>query len=968
MIVSDFIQKWKKVELKERSASQEHFLDLCRLVGHPTPAQMDPKGDRFCFERGVSKEGGGEGFADVWKKGYFAWEYKGKHKDLDVAFSQLLKYKDALENPPLLVVCDMDRLVVRTNFTNTAPAKHEVDLSNLHDPDCLEIIRHLFYDPERLKPGHSSEAVTKEAARRFAEIAESMRSRGEEPVPTAHFLNRLIFCLFAEDVRIIPKNLFRQIAERCSEDQVRFDRMLKQFFQTLATGGDFGMECLPYVNGGLFEDGATVPLSMAEVQKLADAAGLEWQSVDPAVFGTLFERGMDPAKRAQLGAHYTGRDDIELLVDAVMMDPLRKEWETARNEAAALLDNTPADASLQVRKNRREAARGKVAAFLDHLCHVRVLDPACGSGNFLYVSLLKLKDLEKEAILFAGARDLGGFLPMVGPKQLYGIEVNPYAHDLAQTAVWIGWLQWAHANGFSLSMDPVLQRLSDNFRCMDAIVDLSDPDNPMEPEWPEVDFIVGNPPFLGDKMMRRELGDRYVDQLRTLYSGRIPGQSDLCCYWFEKARAHIAAGKCRRTGLLATQGIRGGANREVLKRIKETGDIFWAISDKDWVLDGANVHISMVVYDDGSEKERMLDGIAVLAINENLSTAANITTARLLQSNKGLSFIGLLPAGPFALEFDHMYPWLFAPNPHGRPNSDVLMPYFNGEDLAKRSKGNWIIDFSEYALEASAFYEMPFNYVVSVVKDYRQKSNISNRPESWWQFGRSRQDYRKAAVHLSRYLATPRVAKHRLFVWLNSPALPDSAIVAICDDQMNTLGVLHSRFHQVWSLAQGTQLEDRPRYTPTTCFETFPFPVPTPEQEAAVAAAAEELNGLRERWLNPPEWTREEVLEFPGTPGGPWDRHIDPATVDPRTGVGMVRYPRLVPRDEACAAQLKHRTLTGLYNARPTWLDQAHRKLDATVAAAYGWAPEMSDDDILAALLALNLASVGNSPLSVNKK
>ena len=591
MTVDQFITKWKKAELNERAAAQEHFLDLCRVVGHPTPAEADATGDTFCFEKGAAKHGGGDGFADVWKQGFFGWEYKGKRKDLDAAYDQLLRYKDALENPPLLVTCDLDRFVIRTNFTYTAPARYEFRLDEMAEPRNIEILRAVFFNPEALKPGKTSQAITQEAAEQFAAIAESLRHRGLDSAHVAHFLDRVVFCLFAEDVNLLPDKIFTRIVEKAAGDPAKFGRFLGQLFAAMATGGELGLESIRHFNGTLFDDAWIPDLTPDDVRRITDTSGLDWGAVDPTIFGTLFERGLDPSKRSQLGAHFTSKADIELLVDAVVMQPLRQEWVDVRRTVECLLTTgkkTPVPGFAK-RLNPAELRKAKRSAesilhqFLVRLQNLIVLDPACGSGNFLYVTLQKLKDLEKEIILFSTDNGLGAFLPLVGPWQLRGIEINPYAFDLAQMTVWIGWLQWIRSNGFGVPPEPILRPLDRNFQCRDAIVDLSDPSSPKEPEWPKVDFIVGNPPFLGGKFLRRELEDEYVDQMFSVWDGRVPAEADLCCYWFEKARAHIQAGRGWRAGLLATQGIRGGANREVLKKIQDTGGIFWAVSDKDWI-------------------------------------------------------------------------------------------------------------------------------------------------------------------------------------------------------------------------------------------------------------------------------------------------------------------------------------------------------------------------------------------------
>jgi hypothetical protein len=506
--------------------------------------------------------------------------------------------------------------------------------------------------------------------------------------------------------------------------------------------------------------------------------------------------------------------------------------------------------------------------------------------------------------------------PLVSPSQLHGIEINAYAYELAQVTIWIGYIQWLRENGFGLPGDPILKPL-DAIRQMDAIMAYDGEGKPVEPEWPAADVIIGNPPFLGGKRLRAELGDAYVDALFALYDGKVPREADLVCYWFERARAQIEAGKAKRAGLLATQGIRGGANRKVLERIKQTGGIFWAQSDRDWILDGANVHVSMVGFDDGGDKSRELNGKPAAGINANLTTAMDLTQARRLSENLGVAFMGITPAGPFDIPASQAREWMaLPPNPNGRPNSDVLRPYLNGVDLTRRPRGMWTVDFGVGTqIEEAALYEAPFEYVAANVRPVRALNNRAAYREKWWLFAETRPAMRSALQPLTRYIATPRVSKHRLFVWVAPEAMVDSATFAFARGDDYFLGVLHARPHELWALRQGTALEDRPRYTPTTCFETFPFPWPPGKEPAgdprveAIATAARELVEKRDAWLTPPG---------------------------------------------ASEAELKKRTLTNLYNQWPTWLALAHDKLDAAVFAAYGWPAGLSDDEILARLLALN--------------
>jgi hypothetical protein len=366
----------------------------------------------------------------------------------------------------------------------------------------------------------------------------------------------------------------------------------------------------------------------------------------------------------------------------------------------------------------------------------------------------------------------------------------------------------------------------------------------------------------------------------------------------------------------------------------------------------------MVGFDDGSQKERLLDNKKVPEINPNLTSQTDATTAVPLKENERVCFMGPSPKAPFDIPESTTLPMLLESVNVGLvANSDVVRPVESAIDLVQKNRRVWTLDFGSLPLEAAAKYEKPFAQVKETVFPIRSKNTRQTNTE-WWQYERPRVDMRKAMAGLSRFIATPGVSKHRIYVWRTSETLCNQGTLVFARTDDYSFGVIHSTFHKVWALAQGTQLREKEsgfRYTPTTCFETFPFPRPTPAQEAAIAAAAKQLNELRERWLNPPEWTETRTLEFPGSVTGPWSRYVDPQTVDAKTGVGTVRYPRLEPRDADCAAKLKKRTLTNLYNERPTWLDNAHKQLDVAVAAAYGWPADLTDEQILEKLLALNL-------------
>ena len=599
-----FIAKWRDATLKERSAAQEHFLDLCRLLDEPTPAEADPTGATYCFERGARKDTGGDGWADVWKRYCFAWEYKGQRANLDAAFMQLQQYALALENPPLLIVSDLRRFRIRTNWTNSVSRTYEFDLDALTDHAVRDRLKWAFSDPERLRPGETRRALTERAAAAFAAVAQTLRARGHDPPVVAHFVNRLVFCMFADDVGLLPDHMFTRMLRQAQRTPEQFTELAAELFRVMAAGGRVGFEAVAWFNGGLFDDGAALPLEAADIETVLAASDLDWSEIDPSILGTLFERGLDPGKRAQLGAHYTDRDKIMLLVEPVVIRPWLAEWDAGKADLAAALDRAEAATSPAARTKRLNAAERRYRAFLNRLRAFTVLDPACGSGNFLYLALQALKDLEHRVQLEAEALGVQRAFPEIGPANVKGLEINPYAAELARVSVWIGEIQWMRRNGFYESRDPILKPL-DTIECRDAILT---PDS-AEPDWPEADVVIGNPPFLGDKLLLRHLGNDYVSRLRRTYAGRLPAQADLVCYWFEKA------GKTNP----GRQGDTGGARCDQLdsrrrkpagsaKPRRTRGRIFEAWSDEPWVIDGAAVRVSLICFSSARQRRAPYGG------------------------------------------------------------------------------------------------------------------------------------------------------------------------------------------------------------------------------------------------------------------------------------------------------------------------------------------------------------------------
>ncbi|GHU46439.1 hypothetical protein AGMMS50289_19900 [Betaproteobacteria bacterium] len=1044
MTPQDFISRWKNNELTERAGAQGHFDDLCDLLGVEKP--RDP--NHYCFERGAEKTGGGNGWADVWKRGCFGWENKKPGRDLKAALKQLTDYALHLENPPLLVVCDRERIEIHTAFTGYPDEPKTILIEELAETSKRQLLRWVFTDPEKLRPEKSTAAITAVVAGQFADLAKSLRDWGLNGQRVAHFLVQCLFAMFAEDERLLPKNLFTRLLEQLRHTpQKAADRITKLFKAMQEKGGEYGNDDIAWFNGGLFKTIDIPELGADDFAKLYAAAKMDWRAIDPTIFGTLFERGLDTKERAPLGAHYTDTATIEKLIRPLIFEPLLREWAATR----ASIEKTLHGAGKKIPK----AALGDYQSFLHRLENFRVLDPACGSGNFLYLALRALREVEKHARVEAAELGLQAGLTMhTGPHNILGLEINAFAAELARVTVWIGDIQWSRQNNYPPAVNPILKPL-DGIEHRDALVQgtedrgqgteiHADAGRPVtgqssvirllsseqEAEWPEADVVVGNPPFLGGSKKRGELGAAYFDALNAVYADAVPGGADLVCYWFHKARKQILAGKLQAAGLVATNSIRGGANRAVLDAIVADTRIFEAWSDEAWVNEGAAVRVSLVAFegkaaskkppdvtsgalfdptqtDDkprrsglqsrspgsvptggvGSAREILkspartpalpatadgelgrfkisplpeacrLDGREVAEIYADLTAGNNIdlTRAKPLKENENSGFQGAMKNGAFDIDGELARSWLALPNPNGRSNADVVKPSWNGIDATRRPRDGWIIDFGTDMSEAdAALFEKPFEYALENVKPERLTKREASLRKYWWLFERPRVELRTAIAGLSRYIATPHVSKHRLFIWLNGNVLPDKMLIVIARSDDATFGILHSRFHELWSLRLGTSLEDRPRYTPSTTFQTFPFPAGfTPRdtvgalREAplpngadtaigeAIAAAARHLNTLRENWLNPPEW-------------------VDWVITPEEAKAGFPKRPVARPGFES---ELKKRTLTNLYNARPAWLDMAHKSLDAAVAAAYGWTnytPETPDEEILRRLLALN--------------
>lgn len=991
-----FVTRWKNRELTERASAQAHFIDLCDLLGVPRPTDNREVDSTYGFEVRTELPGaaafaqarrtGGDdprqshlfsivtgrttgptgGFCDVWKQGHFCWEYKrsGKYASLEAVFAQLNQYRDHLGNPPLLVACDLDTIEIRTNFTGFVPAQYLIRIDDLVSPSHewrdkypgrspIDVLRAVFDNPESLRPRTKVNEVTEKLAAKIGDLAVALRNQGRDPEVVAHFLMQMVFCFFAEDAGFLPKDLMTGLIESSIERPASFTPRVRELYKTMATGGYFGEHPIKHFNGGLFVDGDTVPdleINSGWLGHLLMVARSDWSNVEPSIFGTLFERSLDPDKRSQIGAHYTSREDIMLVIEPVILRPLRVEWRGVQEQVIKELDRRANAKTTAAKRAANKRIGDLIDGFHERLWGCRVLDPACGSGNFLYVALQCLLDLEIEVRTFAARREIEeSIVPRVHPGQLLGIEINTYACELARVSIWIGYLQWHRSHGDTMGRTPILEPL-DTIENRDAILAWADERGRPIPvwrdgaaclgqaEWPEADYIIGNPPFLGSKLFRKwGLAEAYIQAMYASFE--LSRTSDLCCYWFEIARQVAADRRAVRFGLLATQAIRGQFNRGVLERLCETASIFEAWSDREWILDGAAVQVSMVMFSGAADSIAVLDGAQVDAINPDLTAGLFFASAETLKEMNDQSFMGDTKGGSFDIEHESARRILAAPNSNGFSSIEVVKPWMNGDAVTGRPAGNWIIDFgTERTLDSAAGFDAAFRHVESHVKAERQKNRRASYREMWWIHAEPRPNFRQA-IGQGGYVATPNLTKYRFFVRLASVILPDHQIIAFARSDDYFFGVLHSSIHELWARRQGTQLREYEsgfRYTPTTCFETFPMPWPPGKEpgkkhaiHAEISAAAHDLNAQRERWLNPPEWIKpiaEKIDRF--------DKFDDVAQVSGEEARRLIRQSAI----DAAAAEhpkLKKRTLTNLYNERPAWLAIAHERLDRAVVAAY---------------------------------
>lgn len=1033
MDIAHFLDKWERSGAAERANAQLFLAELCDVLGvdRPQPKTPDERANAYVFEKVLVTASGSSNFIDLYKRGHFVLETKqgadraegtsfsaeGEQrmkqrktghgirgtKGWDVAMQrakeQAQRYARALPHeevsdgrPPFLVVVDVGHsLALYTDWSRMGgeyipfpdPSSYRIRLRDLLRPEVRKLLHTVWTDPLALDPGRRSAKVTREIADRLAKLARSLEGK-HPPEAVGAFLMRCLFTMFSEDVELLPHGSFTALLGRLKEDPSTFAPALENLWGTMNTGGlsPILLKKLPKFNGGLFAQADAIELDADQIQLLIEASKANWKDVEPAIFGTLLERALDPRERHKLGAHYTPRAYVERLVNPTVIEPLREQWKGVQVAALQLAGDGTEQKAV-------EKAQKQVEAFLHHLATVKVLDPACGSGNFLYVTLELLKRLEGEVL--NTLHDLGSTAKlemegvMVTPANFYGIELNPRAAAIAEQVLWIGFLQWhlkTHGNLQNLP-EPIIKDLH-NIENRDAVLEydskaeqrdaagnvvtrwdgrttkphpvtgeeVPDPEarvpvytytNPRPAQWPAVDYVVGNPPFIGTARMRDALGDGYTEALRAVYPN-VPDSSDFVLFWWDKAAELVRTGKAKRFGLITTNSLRQTFNRKVIQHHmgqKKPIALAFAILDHPWVdsADGAAVRVAMTVGVPGTghgvlqrvvkEVPSPTDEAAEVTLSQqvgkvfaDLTIGADVAGALQLKANTGVSNRGFEIGGAGFIVAPEIAERLGLGRVPGLEK--VILNYVNGRDLAGNSRDVMVIDlFGFREDEVRTRFPEVYQWLTERVKPEREQNRSPILREKWWLHRRLREDLRQMLNGLPRFIVTVETSKHRFFTFLDKNVLPDNKLVNIALEDAYFLGVLSSRIHVAWVLAAGSTLEDRPVYVKTTCFETYPFPTCTPVQQATIRELAEQLDAHRKR---------QQALHPTLTLTGMYN-----VLETVRAGEPLSTTDRKVYEDG----------LVGI-------LKELHDQLDAAVAEAYGWPADLSTDEILHRLVELN--------------
>jgi len=1038
-----FIERWQGMTASELATAQSFVMDLCELMDVPRP-HATPEQD-YMFERPVTFAYGdgttSAGRIDCYRRGHFVLEAKklkaGSHtKGFDDgllrARTQGEGYARALPaeegRPPFVLVVDVGTVIeVYAEFSRTGgtytpfpdPRSHRITLAELTEPGVIDRLRLIWTQPDALDPARISAKVTREVSEKLAELARSLEGAGHNSHDVAAYLTRCLFSMFAEDVELLPAGSFLALLEQHRTTPRTVQQMLSHLWTDMDRGGFSAALVKPVLrfNGKLFkgsnEAGYSLVLTTAQIDLLIEAAKANWREVEPAIFGTLLERALDPAERHALGAHYTPRAYVERLVMPTVIEPLRAEWADAQaaaltlaHEASELQANPPSVRSKKdfaaldrhsgaVRAKWKEA-RQHVRGFLHRLCTLKVLDPACGSANFLYVTLEHLKRLEGEVLNQLG--ELGDTQDMldlgretVTLQQLRGIEVNERAAALAELVLWIGFLQWhIRTNGRASVAEPVVHDYGNIehrdavlvFERQEPVTDVAGtvltrwdgrtkklhsatgrlvPDegarvaqtryvNPTRASWPSADFIVGNPPFIGaGEPTRTALGDGYVEALRTAWSD-VPESADFVMLWWHHAAETVLRGEAERFGLITTNSIRQTFNRRVVQRQMDRGlSLTFAIPDHPWVdgSDGADVRIAMTVgVASATEGKRQTVVEEIEGIDGEVAVTLALQTGQIQADLR----VGANVAGVRALQANagisntgvKLHGAGFIVRRHEAAQLGLgtvtglerhIREYRNGRDLTATPRDVLVIDLAGLtADEVRKRFPAVYQWVLERVKPERDSNREEYRRTNWWLFGRKNTELRAGLKGLTRYIATGETAKHRVFQFLDAAILPDNMLVAIASEDALHLGFLSSSVHVQWALAAGGRLGVGNDPRYNKSRCFEPFPFPSTDTGLTAELAAK-IRGLAEQ-LDAHRKARQSA-------------HAD------ATQTAMYNVLEKLRAGEPLTAAEKSVHKHGLVGV----LKSLHDELDTAVLAAYGWTdlriPE-NTEAVLERVVALN--------------
>jgi hypothetical protein len=931
--VQDFLSKWLGSEGNERANYQTFFGDLCvALAVDAPPPKGSVEGDQYCFDKNIkffSEKAETTRFADFYKEGHFLIEAKqgstnsakghGKrgtqsYRDaMQKAFNQAKSYaynRMIPSLPPFLITCDIGaHFEVWEGFSGeygSYGARQQINLKDLGQAEIFDRFVAIFSDPQSLNPEKYRARVTREVAAELAKLSRWLEEQGHEPQRAASFLMRCIFTMFAEDVELLKGEVFtKALRDRWIPNPQTFRTEIENLWETMNTGGTFGFEKILRFNGSFFTEATAFELPKEQLEVLYAAAAKDWSQVEPAIFGTLLERALEKKERSRLGAHYTPRSYVERLVRPVVMEPLRQQWDEVELELRRLLD---AGEGKEPTAKQREKAVQEIQGFLAELRRVKVLDPACGTGNFLYVTLDLLKGLEQEALTrlvdVAGNVQLG--FEQVDPSQFLGIEINPRAATIAELVIWIGYLQWYFKRyGNAASPDPVLQAFG-NIECRDAVLayDGREPDvdvktgevrtrwdgrmmkhpvtgeevpdpsdkvviyrylNARAAEWPDADYIVSNPPFIGDKKMKNSLGDEYVKCLRRSHQD-VPEACDFVMFWWNIAGDLLSKQKVKSFGFITTNTITQNFNRRVIDKYLDSISISFAIPDHPWIdsTDGAAVRIAITVANPGkyegclatvTDESIVEEGFTIPRFSRstgfifsNLRIGADIFSALPLISNLGVAHKGVTVLGEgFFLSEEQTLGFL-----EQDPSLEkVIKLLYKGKDITDKPRDLKVIDLynlseKEVQIKHPTIYQWVKDRVFPVRSVQKRKSYKDN----WWVFAEPRIQMREAFLGIKKYIATVETAKHRVFVFLNTPeVLPDVKLAVFASEDSYYLGILSSSVHVNWSLPTGGKngVGNDPVYSKTKCFDPFPFPDSSADQQQKIRELGDRLDSHRKQ-------------------------------------------------------------------------------------------------------------------------